>query len=149
MDDVVELSPDECRELLGRDVVGRVAFTTPRGPRIVPVNYTVGADAVAIRTTAYSELATYAPGTSVAFEIDHLDRALGRGWSVIVLGHCERGPDQAVVGAGTGERAESPEPWAGGHRTLLLRISLDEVTGRRVGGDRWPHPVVAQSERRD
>ncbi len=148
MDDLVELTTDECRELLGRDVVGRVAFVTPRGPRIVPVNYTVGADALEIRTTAYSELATYAPGTSVAFEIDHLDRPLGRGWSVIVLGQCDRGPEQAV-GAGSGERSESPEPWAGGHRTMRLLISLAEVTGRRVGGDRWPHPVVAQSERRD
>ncbi|WP_162599883.1 pyridoxamine 5'-phosphate oxidase family protein [Nocardioides solisilvae] len=140
MDEVVELSVDECRELLRGDVVGRVAFTTPRGPRIVPVNYVVREGVLEVRTTSYSELATYAPGASVAFEVDHLDRERMRGWSVIVLGRCERVLDQSA--AVFEQPGDGPRPWAGGHRSMLLRIHAEEVTGRRVGSEHWPHPVV-------
>ena len=141
---MVELSAEECRELLRDDVVGRIAFSTPHGPRIVPVNYTVGEGVLDVRTTSYSELATYAPGASVAFEIDHLDREHRRGWSVVVLGRCERVNEQS--GAVFEQPADGPEPWVGGHRTLLLRIWADQVSGRRVGGSHWPHPAVPHTE---
>jgi Pyridoxamine 5'-phosphate oxidase len=36
---LVELSRDECLELLGAMSVGRIAFTTDDGPRVLPVNY--------------------------------------------------------------------------------------------------------------
>jgi uncharacterized protein len=147
MDEVVALSVDECRDLLRRDVVGRVAFTTPRGPRIVPVNYVVRDGVLEVRTTAYSELATYAPDATVAFEIDHLDREHHRGWSVIVLGRCERVLDQsaAAVRGQSDQPGDGPEPWAGGNRPLVLRVHADEVSGRRVGGEHWPHPVVPRT----
>ena len=142
MDEVVELSASECQELLRKDVVGRVAFVTPQGPRIVPVNYVVGDGVLELRTTSYSELATYAPGTPIAFEIDHLEREHRRGWSVVVHGDCERVHDEAAaVFDGPGA---DPEPWAGGFRPLGLRLVVRELTGRRVGGEHWPHPVVPQ-----
>ena len=36
-----------------------------------------------------------------------------------------------------------PEPWAGGFRPMWLRLEWRELTGRRVGGPHWPHPVVS------
>jgi len=141
MDEVTELSLDECRALLRGDVVGRVAFTTPHGPRIVPVNYTVQDGVLEIRTTSYSELATNAPGATVAFEIDHLDRELRSGWSVVVLGLCERALDPSA--AVFDPPVDLPAPWAGGNRPLLLRITAQDVTGRRVGAEDWAHPTVA------
>lgn len=136
---VVELTEDESRDLLQTDQVGRVAFVTPTGPRIVPVNYAVAGDAVEFRTTAYSELAVHAPDQPVAFEIDHLDHQRERGWSVVVQGTCRR-VDHA---SGTREADDGPEPWAGGVRPLVLRVEMEQVTGRRVGGEHWPHPVVS------
>lgn len=133
-----ELDQQECRELLGTDVVGRVAFATPAGPRIVPVNYALEGEALSFRTTAYSELATYAVGERVAFEIDHLDDVRERGWSVVAHGTCERVDHEEHEGP-----HPDPKPWAGGTRPILLRVAWDELSGRRVGSEHWPHPTVS------
>ena len=141
MDEVVELTVAECRDLLATDTVGRVAFVTPSGPRIVPVNYALDGAALEVRTTSYSELAIYAPGTEIAFEIDQLDSERRRGWSVVAHGVCERADPP---GSGSWHRdGPAPEPWAGGVRPVFLRLPWRELTGRRVGGIHWPHPVVS------
>jgi len=43
---LVELSRDECLELS----VGRIAYTTDDGPRVLPVNYVLEGDGVIFRT---------------------------------------------------------------------------------------------------
>lgn len=141
----VDLSAAECRDLLETDVVGRVAFVAPDGPRIVPVNYAVRDELVRFRTSARTELAVYGPDHRVAFEIDHLDHERRRGWSVVVHGTLRRSGDEwAEEGEVPAQRpGEEPEPWAGGFRPLWLELPLDVISGRRVGGDHWPHPVVS------
>ena len=131
-----ELTHAECADLLATDTVGRVAFVTSAGPRIIPVNYVLVGDGVEFRTTAYSELAVDAVAHAVAFEVDHLDPEHKRGWSVVAHGTCTRVEEPRPEEGG-------PEPWAGGHRSLLLRLEWRELTGRRVGGDHWPHPAVS------
>ena len=59
MGEIVEMTAEECLELLHGGVVGRVAMCTPMGPRIVPVNYAMYDDAIVFRTIPYSELGTY------------------------------------------------------------------------------------------
>lgn len=140
MDEIVELSVAECRDLLMTDTVGRVGFVTPFGPRIVPVNYVLAGDAIEVRTTAYSELARYAPDTRIVFEIDHLDTERRRGWSVVALGECEHVEQPHLERR---EPDEVPQPWAGGNRPVWLRLAWEELSGRRVGGIHWPHPVVS------
>lgn len=141
MDELVELSVAECRDLLETDTVGRVGFVTPAGPRIVPVNYALVGDAIEVRTTTLSELAVYAPGSEIVFEIDQLDSDRRRGWSVVAHGVCER---LAVpLGDGWDRSHPGPEPWAGGVRPVWLVLPWRELTGRRVGGAHWPHPVVS------
>jgi nitroimidazol reductase NimA-like FMN-containing flavoprotein (pyridoxamine 5'-phosphate oxidase superfamily) len=135
------LTTAECRHLLETEVVGRVAFVTPAGPRIVPVNYALVGDAIDLRTGASSELAIYAPDTEVAFEIDHLDHQRHEGWSVIAVGRCERlldYDDEPLRLPG-----QEPETWAAGPRPLYLRLEWRELSGRRVGGPHWPHPTVS------
>ncbi|QCX26610.1 pyridoxamine 5'-phosphate oxidase family protein [Nocardioides jishulii] len=141
---VVELTRAECRELLLTQAVGRVAFQGADGPRIVPVNFRVRDGVIEFRTTSYSELATYAPGTPVAFEVDALDPEHRAGWSVVVTGPCERVLEEF------GAVLEMPsEPanvtWAEGRRPMLLRLEVETLSGRRVGhGDvglaEWHHP---------
>ncbi|MGY2876985.1 uncharacterized protein ACVW00_004175 [Marmoricola sp. URHA0025 HA25] len=130
------LPQDKCLELLRSAIVGRVAFTVPEGPRIIPVNYTTVDDAILFRTTAESLLGRHAAGP-LAFEIDHVDYADKKGWSVVATGVGELVDD--VPGLAEGHAFWNPKPWAGGsNRLLYVRLPWTEVSGRRLGGG-WTH----------
>ncbi len=142
MDEVVELTVAECRDLLATDTVGRVAFVTPSGPRIVPVNYALDGAALEVRTTSYSELAIYAPGTEIAFEIDQLDSERRRGWSVVAHGVCER-----VEPAELRQLA----PGRSGARALGRRCPPGVPAAALAGAHRTPrggHPLAAPGGQR-
>ena len=131
MTDVRELSPSECEALLRAGVAGRVALTTPTGPHILPVNYSVVDGAVIVRTSPYSLLGTYGRDTTVAFEVDQLDHDRHRGWSVVARGRTEAINDAEEVDRI--RRVWDPRPWAGGARSLYLRLHWTELTGRQLG----------------
>jgi nitroimidazol reductase NimA-like FMN-containing flavoprotein (pyridoxamine 5'-phosphate oxidase superfamily) len=133
MGELMELSRSECETLLRRGVVGRVAISTPTGPHVMPLNYSVSGSSVVVCTTPYSMLGTYGRDSMLAFEIDHFEHPRQRGWSVVVRGRAEAVEDQDELR--TLVRV-LPRPWAAGRRSLYLRIPLTEVTGRRLG-DGW------------
>ena len=141
----IELTTEECLARLSAGTVGRVAFSTPGGIRLVPLNYSVFEGAVLMRTSSYSELGTYAADTQVAFEIDDFDAAEQSGWSVVAIGRLGRVLDREEL-----ERirlAWDPEPWAAGARHCYLRLAWRELTGRRLGntwlrGESRKHQVV-------
>jgi nitroimidazol reductase NimA-like FMN-containing flavoprotein (pyridoxamine 5'-phosphate oxidase superfamily) len=133
MSELRELSRSECETLLRRGVAGRVAISTPTGPHIVPLNYSISESSVVVCTTPYSVLGTYGRDSMVAFEIDHFEHARQRGWSVVARGRSEVVDDSAELR--TLVRV-LPRPWASGRRSLYLRIPMTEVTGRRLG-DGW------------
>jgi hypothetical protein len=117
-----------CDRLLRRGVFGRVGVVTPRGPEIVPVNYSVHGDAVLVRTEPGGLLARYADGAAVVFEVDAVDHEYWRGFSVFARGTGEvldRLPDT--------DDCPPPRPWADGERVAVLRIAWTELTGRAVG----------------
>lgn len=132
MEPPVELSYAECRELLGAGVFGRIAVCTPDGPKILPVNYSLVSETVVFRTSAHGLVAAHDWGSPIAFEIDDVNYAEHRGWSVLATGPGERieDPDQLSLVRRTWE----PQPWAGGDRSLYVRLAWDELTGRRLGG---------------
>ncbi len=130
MNEPIELDVSECRDLLGREVFGRLAFSTDAGPRIVPLNYAVMDEALIFRTTPYSELAREAVDREAAFEVDDIDRDRHSGWSVVALGRVDA-PEPRELGDLRTDWA--PEPWAGGHRHLVLRLRWRELSGRRIG----------------
>ena len=127
----VELSTSEAEALLRSGVTGRVAVSTPQGPHILPVNYSVVDDCVVVRTSPYSLLGTHAHGATVALETDVLDHERQRGWSVLVRGRASVITDELQLDAI--RRVWPPRPWAAGQRTLHIGIRLDEVTGRQLG----------------
>ena len=86
MAELHDLSARECESLLRSHNVGRLAVSTPTGPHIVPVNYTVTQDAIVIRTSPYSVLGTYGRNTTLSLEIDGFDPERERGWSVQARG---------------------------------------------------------------
>jgi nitroimidazol reductase NimA-like FMN-containing flavoprotein (pyridoxamine 5'-phosphate oxidase superfamily) len=144
MGEPIELSDEQCRELLGAGLVGRVALCTPVGPHVVPVNYAMVDGSVVLRTTPYSILGTQARGAMLAFEVDQLDYELQRGWSVVARGRAE-----AITGADELHqirRAWEPSAWADGSRNLFLRLRWSELSGRQLGAD-W-NPVDEPSVRR-
>jgi uncharacterized protein len=131
VNDFVELTVQECLELLETTTVGRVGLMTEAGIRIFPVNYTVFGDAIVFRTLPYGAIANSAHGADVAFEVDDLDAELHSGWSVLAVGRCERVEDPATVRLIRSEH--DVEPWAAGQRNLYLQVSWTDLTGRRVG----------------
>ncbi|MCW2832050.1 MAG: pyridoxamine 5-phosphate oxidase-related, FMN-binding protein [Nocardioides sp.] len=126
-----DLSYSECEALLRSGVVGRVALSTPNGPQILPVNYSVVDSEIIVRTSAYSVLGTYGREATLAFEVDHFDLANQRGWSVVARGRADVITDPAALDHI--RKVWEPRPWAGGSRGLFLRIPWTELTGRQVG----------------
>lgn len=126
-----ELSLTRCLDVLYAGSVGRVALTTPLGPRIVPVNYAMHNADIIVRTSPDSELGRYGANALLAFEVDQVDYEHHHATTVVArgLGHVVGDPLQIE----DIRRFGDPEPWAGGVRDLYLRITWDDLTGRRVG----------------
>jgi nitroimidazol reductase NimA-like FMN-containing flavoprotein (pyridoxamine 5'-phosphate oxidase superfamily) len=127
---LTSLSADECRALIARGGVGRVLFVEAgRGPVAIPVNYRMDGDDVVFRTGGGTRLADSLQQESVSFDVDHLDEALGEGWSVLLTG-------TAIVITDPGEldrvRSLDIEPWAGGDRQTYIRLRAHLVTGRAI-----------------
>jgi nitroimidazol reductase NimA-like FMN-containing flavoprotein (pyridoxamine 5'-phosphate oxidase superfamily) len=127
--DFASLSVPECRALLATHGVGRIAVPTASGPVVVPVNYSVVDGAIVFRTEPGST-PSQASGCQVAFEVDRIDDAFSRGWSVLVRGHARTVTDPDEVRR-LADRARSA-PWAGGHRNQWVRIDPLVITGRRI-----------------
>lgn len=127
---LVELSTDECIELLAASGVGRAAICTPSGPHVVPLNYTVHDRSIIFRTTPYSVLGTYGWSGDIAFEVDDIDMHTHTGWSVVVVGRGQMVEDiEEIEEIRWGHE---PGPWADGPRALYVRLRWREITGRRI-----------------
>lgn len=141
----IEMTVDECLDLLRTNIIGRVALSTPVGPRIVPVNYAMhGDDTIVFRTAPYSELGTYGWNTELAFEVDHLDYDAHHGWSVVAFGRGELVEDPVEVDEI--RRDWDPRPWAEGQRNLYMKIHWRRLTGRRLGSG-WTTRTMAPVRR--
>lgn len=129
---ITSIDRDECVQLLATEEVGRIAFATPAGADVLPVNYALDGDAVVFATNTGSKLWSLERAT-VAFEVDHIDNAARSGWSVVVHGLAQE--ITALDAPALLERLRSLplNPWAGGDRPHLVRIAPLTITGRRVG----------------
>jgi nitroimidazol reductase NimA-like FMN-containing flavoprotein (pyridoxamine 5'-phosphate oxidase superfamily) len=123
------LTAAECYELLSPGGVGRVAFTTADGPVVLPVNYAMADQTVIFRTAPDTLLAGYLD-CRAGFEVDRIDEALSRGWSVLVTGRAVRVTSEAEVRHL--ERHAGVQPWAAGARDVYVRIRPHRITGRRI-----------------
>jgi len=125
-----DLSRPECLELLGRGRLGRIAVVENDQPVIFPVNYAFDNGTVVFRTDAGTKLAT-APLARVAFEIDDIDTASRRGWSVVVQGVGEDITDS--VDASSDQLLHlNVDTWMPGGRDHWVKIVPRSITGRRL-----------------
>jgi transcriptional regulator with XRE-family HTH domain len=122
------LDERECRRYLSAGGVGRFVFTSRRGPVAVPVNYRMLEGDLVFRTAEHTSLTDVSDAEPVSFEVDRIDDAMSEGWSVLVTGRVRRVSPEELRQI---ERLEV-ELWAGGERSVYLRLEPREVTGRRI-----------------
>ena len=130
MPQLVELTEDECLELLGTHSVGRIAVVRDDSPLIFPVNYIIEGRTVAFRTDPGTKF-DWAVMGPVAFEIDWTDPMYHEGWSVMV-----QGIGRDITGGldAQSERltAHTLTPWAGGSKDHWVAIASPVFSGRRI-----------------
>lgn len=127
------LGSAECFTLIRAGGIGRVVFNDADRPAALPVNFAVLDQEVVFRTGEGAVVATVRSGGPLSFEVDNFDEVLAEGWSVLISG-------RSVVVRDPVELHELEqlhlEPWAGGDRHLMVRITPETVSGRRI---RHPH----------
>jgi transcriptional regulator with XRE-family HTH domain len=131
-----KLTTQESKAHVAPGGVGLFLFDDPsRGPVAFPVNYKMEGDDVVFRTTdgsggpvAFLRQAP-ASGRKVAFDVDHLDDALAEGWSVLLSGSARIITDKDELDRA---KALGIEPWAGPDLDVYVRLTPDEITGRRI-----------------
>jgi nitroimidazol reductase NimA-like FMN-containing flavoprotein (pyridoxamine 5'-phosphate oxidase superfamily) len=112
-----------------RPALGRVAFTDGGRVVIYPMNYAVTGRTVYLRTDPSSRLTTVAGTQDVAFEVDDVDVAWERGWSVLMQGALHEVVDDTELER---NREMHLRTWAPGDRLHLLRLDVEHVSGRRI-----------------
>ncbi len=127
---VLPLDEAECRVLLLRSRLGRLAFTRNALPAIQPVPYCLHSGEVVIPAPAGSPYLPRARGAVVALGVDAYDGDTGTGWSVTVVG-----PSRAVDDP-TETAVLDALPWSrprstGDGRYVALEIGL--LSGWRTG----------------
>jgi nitroimidazol reductase NimA-like FMN-containing flavoprotein (pyridoxamine 5'-phosphate oxidase superfamily) len=123
------LSPEQCHDLLRRNDLGRIAVTVAALPAIFPVNYALLDGDIVFRTGEGTKLRVAVEQAVVAFQIDHYDRSMASGWSVMAIGLAQEvtDPDELERVRRLGLR-----PFAAGERSHYIRIRPEFLSGRRI-----------------
>jgi nitroimidazol reductase NimA-like FMN-containing flavoprotein (pyridoxamine 5'-phosphate oxidase superfamily) len=130
-----KLDEAECLRLIAPGGVGRIAFSSPLGIAVLPVNYRLHEGSIVFRTAQDSpmgeDLRTGIAGAEfkVAFEVDQVDMAVREGWSVLIQGaahHVDSETERATA------RQSGVQPWPGGRREHFVQIIPSHITGRRI-----------------
>jgi uncharacterized protein len=141
---IENLSTDECWRLLASQQIGRLAVAADDGVRILPVNYLVDGDAIAIRSQAH-DLVRFAPLHQVEFEVDHIDAEDGNGWAVVTDGTAQLLTD-AIDTISEHTRALTLPDWSHRPKPEWLRITTTRIVGARLAGDRDADISPVESE---
>lgn len=118
-----------CLDLVRDGGIGRVVFNDDHGPLALPMNFLTLHDSVVFQTGHGALAEAMTSGHPLSIEVDHLDEALGEGWSVVLRGHGMLVTDATALREVNDLAIES---WAGAERSRTVRLVADEVTGRRI-----------------
>jgi nitroimidazol reductase NimA-like FMN-containing flavoprotein (pyridoxamine 5'-phosphate oxidase superfamily) len=130
-----DLTERECRELLARNHVGRIAYQMREHVNIVPLGYVYHEEWLACRTQEGSKVSVLRQSPYVAFEVDEVEGIFD--WkSVVVQGSWYEedrptsGRDETLAAL----RAVAPDILTPADptpfRDVLFRIHIREITGR-------------------
>ena len=123
---ITVLDDREAWNRLSSVALGRLVTSFGGQLEIFPVNFVVQNDTVLFRTAEGTKLFTTVMNDQVLFEAD--DHTVAGGWSVIV-----RGTARVLTAADeihTADRAQLM-PWVPTEKLRYVRITPDEVSGRR------------------
>lgn len=127
---LVVLEEDEALALAATMPVGRLIHARADRLFAAPVNVLLEQRDVLFRTAAGTALLTAArEHASAAFEVDDIVDWSRSGWSVLIRGLLSEVTDPETIGR---VLRSSLRPWAAGDRNHVLRLSGQEVTGRRL-----------------
>ena len=127
---LIVLGEDEALALAATMPVGRLIHA--RGDRVfaAPVNVLLEQRDVLFRTAAGTALLTAAQEhASAAYEVDDVVDWSRSGWSVLIRGLLSEVTDPETIGR---VMHSDLRPWAAGDRNHILRLTGQEVTGRRL-----------------
>lgn len=130
--ELLELSREECLQLLAEHRFGRLAVNIGKGPPVVrPVNYVFDSrlQSIVFKTAAGSKFYALLGSTEAVFEIDGIDETDRIGWSVLMQGITEEITQVAEI-----RRLEELglETWAPGYKSHWFHIRAWTVSGRRI-----------------
>lgn len=130
MEPIEQISKQDCLELLQtKSKVGRVAFIVDGRPMVLPVNYRADDESVVFCTPEGTKLSYLKGGAPAAFEVDASRSLYHSGWSVLVQGSAEEVTDPNELD----ELRHGPlKSWATPASEHWVRISIDEISGRRI-----------------
>lgn len=129
---VHELTRAEAMELLqSHSYLGRIGFVVDGKPLILPVNYLAEENSVVFCTMPGTKLSALSGGAAVVFEVDDSRPLYHAGWSVVVKGTAREITDADELDA---LRRGPLHSWATRSTEHWVRISIEEVTGRRIPG---------------
>jgi nitroimidazol reductase NimA-like FMN-containing flavoprotein (pyridoxamine 5'-phosphate oxidase superfamily) len=131
---VEQLDESECLQLIGTRRLGHLAYTSPFGPTVLPVVYTVYEKSIVFHTlpgtSTEADLRTGIANAEyqVAFEVDQFDPDRLEGWFVVAVGsahHVDTDAERAsIISAGA-----DPLPRAASDP--LVRVYPTRIHGRR------------------
>ena len=126
----LELTRDECWQLLREASLGRVVFTMNALPAIRPVNHIVEEGAIIIRSQLGSAITGHASpdGAVVCYEADDIDSAQHTGWSVIATGIARLIQDPGLVD----RYCRTLESWTALSADQVIAIVPEMLTGVRL-----------------
>jgi nitroimidazol reductase NimA-like FMN-containing flavoprotein (pyridoxamine 5'-phosphate oxidase superfamily) len=127
---LVEMDQSECFRLLEQHVLGRVAVVVNGYPVVFPVNYALVGGAILLCLRRGGDLDRATSDSAASLEIDGEDSVYHEGWSVLAVGRTTHLPPSAELGHEMQQLA--PSSWAGGERSLFVRLAIDGITGRRI-----------------
>jgi nitroimidazol reductase NimA-like FMN-containing flavoprotein (pyridoxamine 5'-phosphate oxidase superfamily) len=130
-----DLTDAECRELLARNHVGRIAYQIREHVNIVPLGYVYHGEWLACRTQEGSKVSVLRQSPYVAFEVDEVEGLFD--WQSVVVQGSWYEEDLPTSGREETLRAlravapevltpDDPTPF----RDVLFRIHIRDITGR-------------------
>jgi hypothetical protein len=126
-----QLTVSECLRLMASVPLGRIIYTRRALPAMELVNFALSGGDIVIRTDPRGALAAAIHHAVVAFEADEVDKATGRGWSVLAIGQSLEVTDPEDIARLRGIGLRPPGP---GGREQFIRLTPGILSGRRLAG---------------
>ncbi|WP_350270325.1 pyridoxamine 5'-phosphate oxidase family protein [Brevibacterium sp. CBA3109] len=143
------LDINDCWEYLRSTTIGCLAVIGPDGPDIFPVNYAVEHSAIVFRSGEGTKVDAIREHPATAFEVDGYEPETDTAWSVVLKGQAKviNDPDELRETV-----ALDVFPWQPGAKNRFIRITAEDVSGRRfpvTDSAAWETPLshVARAPR--